>query len=176
MRKAVLFIAVSMDGFMSGLNGEIDWLDIANNDKFNYEKFDRTVDTTIMGGRTYRQALGFDVPLYPDKTNYIYSKKVDKKAPDNFIFFKGSVPDQLKKLKRKKGKDIFIVGGSAVIHPLIEANAIDEYRIFTLPIMLGKGVPLFPDMKKRVQLSLVGIKKYPSGMVEHHYERITGVK
>lgn len=172
MRKTVLFIAVSLDGYIAGPKGELDWLSIAEGDKYGYRAFDKSVDTTIMAGRTYRDVLGFGMPVYPDKTNYILTHKKRKNEPENFIFFKDSVTGLIKKLKRRKGKDIFIVGGSAIIYPLIEANLIDEYRIFTLPIMLGAGVPLFPKQKKRIQLTLTNIKKYPSGMVECRYDKM----
>lgn len=172
MRKTVLFIAVSLDGCIAGPKGELDWLSIAEGDKYGYEAFDRSVDTTIMAGRTYRDVLGFGMPVYPDKTNYILTRKKKKNEPENFIFFKDSVAGLVKKLKRRKGKDIFIVGGSGVIYPLIESNLIDEYRIFTLPIMLGAGVPLFPKQKKRLRLTLTKMKKYPSGMVECCYTKL----
>lgn len=171
MRKTVLFIAVSLDGYIAGPKGELDWLSLAEGDKYGYAAFERSVDTTIMAGRTYRDVLGFGMPVYPDKTNYVLTKKKYPNAPDNFIFFSGKVTELVKKLKRRKGKDIFIVGGRAINFPLIETNMIDEYRIFTLPILLGGGVPLFPPMKERLQLDLVKIKKYPSGMVECRYIR-----
>jgi dihydrofolate reductase len=169
MRKAVLFIAISLDGYIADAKGKIDWLSIAEGDKYGYEAFERSVDTTIMAGRTYRDVLGFGMPVYPDKTNYILTHKKRKNEPENYIFFSGKVTELIKKLKRRKGKDIFVVGGTAINFPLIEANMIDEYRIFTLPIILGSGIPLFGPMKKRLQLNLMKIRKYPSGMVECQY-------
>lgn len=172
MRKTVLFIAESLDGYIADAKGKIDWLDMADGDPSGYPAFERSIDTTIIGGRTYRDALGFGVPIYPKQTNYVLTKKKYPTAPDNFIFFSGKVTELVKRLKRRKGKDIFVVGGRAINFPLIEANMIDEYRIFTLPILLGSGIPLFPPMKKRLQLNLVKIKKYPSGMVERRYTKM----
>jgi dihydrofolate reductase len=162
-----------LDGYIADAKGKIDWLDMADGDGSGYEAFERTIDTTIMGGKTYSDVLGFGVPIYPKLTNYVLTRKKYPNAPNNFIFFSGEVTELVKKLKRRKGKDIFVVGGRAINFPLIEANMIDEYRIFTLPILLGSGVALFPPMKKRLQLTLTKIKKYPSGMVERRYVRNT---
>jgi len=171
MRKVVLFIATSIDGFIAGEDGNTDWL--YTDGDFGYSEFYQSVDTTIMGYSTYYYINQFPEFPYPDKNNYVFSRS--KRVPDNnpieFVF--GNVVDFVKKLKNQEGKNIWLVGGGQINSILHNANLIDQMIISIHPIALGNGIKLFRDVSlKRLNFRLINHHLYDRGLVQLTYERI----
>ncbi len=158
-RKLILYVAISLDGYIARSDGSIDWLnpdyDDIGEDK-SYRALYERIDTLIMGRKTYDQVvndLAVDSYPYADRMSYIITSRPEINR-DNIIFTDEPVCDLVKALQNEEGKDIWIVGGSQTIAPLMEENLIDEYQITILPILLGEGIPLFRHFQAPVHLFL----------------------
>ncbi|PAB60346.1 dihydrofolate reductase family protein [Anaeromicrobium sediminis] len=171
-RKVILYIAESIDGHIARRNGEVDWLSIveAENEDYGYEEFYQTIDTILMGRKTYEQVLSFGEFPYKGKKCYVFSSKKQSET-ENVQFIDDDVLNFIKNLKNEEGKDIWIVGGSELIESFILRDLIDEYIVSIIPIILGEGIPLFKSSKISHNLKLIDVKKYPTGLVQVHYRR-----
>lgn len=163
-----------MDGYIAKEDGGIEWLEDVEmiEADTSYEQFYDSVDTLIMGRTTYDQVtteLSPEVYPYEDVTSYIMtSREADERK--NCHFVAGSVIELVKKLKAEAGSTIWIVGGNGVIQPLVEANLIDEYQITLIPIVLGKGIPLFNEMEEPLKLKATS-GHCKNGMITTIYKR-----
>ncbi|GAA4451206.1 dihydrofolate reductase family protein [Nibrella saemangeumensis] len=170
MRKLILFIATSLDGYIARTNGEVDWL-LADED-FGYEEFYQSVDTVLLGNRTYEQVLTFGEYPYQDKTSYVFTRNTSRAQQEWVAFVSEDIIDFTRMLKEQPGGNIWLVGGANVIHPLQKAGLIDEYILFIHPTILGCGIPLFKPHTRQTELKLTSTKIYPPGLVEARYERV----
>ena len=165
MRKIKLFIACSLDGFIARGDGGIDWL---FNGDYGYKKFYNSVDTVLMCRKTYELALKLG-ETYKDKRAIVFTRQKNlKKFSD--IEFISDIVSFTKKLKIEKGKDIWLVGGGEIVSVFLNNNLIDEMQIFVHPIILWKGIKLFPNIKKEVRLRLVDTFKFEDGLVKMEYK------
>ncbi|MFN7115697.1 MAG: dihydrofolate reductase family protein [Saprospiraceae bacterium] len=171
MRKIKLFIASSLDGFIARPDGALDWLPTDGND-YGYHDFITTIDTTLMGGKTYRDVLKFGEFPYKNLQNFVFTRDRAIKKNPNVKF----VPEQIchftQTLKNQAGKDIWLIGGSEIIAELYNTHLIDEYIITIIPTILGRGIPLFTALKKQAYLQLTNVKSYPSGVVQLLYRAV----
>ena len=172
-RKVVLYIASSLDGYIARNDGSIDWLGGEGNDldsDYGYSEFYENIDTVIMGRKTYEQVVNELSPKvwpYEGKESYVITRKIFKSNND-IKFVNSNVNELIIELKKKGGKDIWIVGGSLLIDSLIRDGLIDEYIIFTMPIILGDGIPLFLKSSNEIKLSLKDSNNF-DGVVMTHY-------
>ncbi|HVU58731.1 MAG TPA: hypothetical protein VHD83_26910, partial [Puia sp.] len=115
MRKITLYSALSLDGYVSRPDGNIDWLNSfpnPENQDFGYAAFIQTIDTTLMGNKTYQQVLSFDVPFpYPDKKNYVFTRRKDYKDTEFVEFVSEDPAGFVYDLKRRDGGGIWCIGG-----------------------------------------------------------------
>lgn len=166
MRKIKLFIAMSLDGYIADEKGAIDWLEPYNSvDDDTYDFFYKTVDTVVMGRKTYEQVteeLSPDVYPYEDSYTYVVSLQ-DLKPRDNMTVISEDVVAVLNSIKHQEGKDLWIVGGARLVSALVDASIIDEYWIAVAPVLLGKGIPLFDESINSHQLNL--IESYTKGQL-----------
>ncbi|AYV35138.1 dihydrofolate reductase [Erysipelothrix rhusiopathiae] len=166
MRKIKLFIAMSLDGYIADEKGAIDWLEPYNSvDDDTYDFFYKTVDTVVMGRKTYEQVteeLSPDVYPYEDSYTYVVSSQ-DLKPRDNMTVISEDVVAVLNSIKHQEGKDLWIVGGARLVSALVDASIIDEYWIAVAPVLLGKGIPLFDESINSHQLNL--IESYTKGQL-----------
>lgn len=157
-KKIILYIAMSLDGYIADKDGGIDWLEeYANIEDTDYDEFYKTIDTVIMGRKTYDQVLGFGEYPYQNVRSYVYSK-TRTGEDENAEFIRIPPVDLVKSLKQKPGKYVWLIGGADLIHDFIEDNLIDEYQITILPVILGEGIPLFKSGVDRVGLELLSKK------------------
>ena len=175
MRKAVLFIAMSVDGYIADSNGGVKWLNGQDNDGENidtYSEFTRNIDTILMGWNTYHQITTELSPtewIYGDFTTYVITH--NKRKSTEKIYFTGENPTKLlKELKVCDGKDIWICGGANLVNQLVRADLIDQYIISVIPTLLGKGIHLFEEGENEQKLFLAKTRNY-NGIVELTYER-----
>ena len=176
-RNIVLYIAVSLDGYIARESGDVDWLvgyeEISENDN-GYEKFYETIDTVIMGKTTYNQVvneLSKDIWVYKGKKCYVATS--DKYSKDeNVEFILSDIVEFTKNLKHKKGKDIWLVGGAKLVDDFIKNNLIDKYIISIIPRILGSGISLFLDKNPEIKLKLIGEKVF-NGIVAVSYTHLT---
>lgn len=175
MRKVILFIAVSLDGYIADKNGDVSWLhgqDSSNNDMENYLEFIKGIDTVIMGWKTYNQIVTELSPkewIYKDLTSYVFTHK-EITETENIKFINKSVSEFVKNLKQEKGKDIWICGGVSIIQPLIQENLIDRFHISVIPTILGNGIRLFALSDVQIKLKLLKTQSY-NGITDIIYER-----
>jgi dihydrofolate reductase len=168
MRSVKLFIATSLDGYIAGPNDEIDWL--FTDGDYGYKKFYDSIDTTLSGYNTYRLALTFGSFPYPDKTNYVFSR-LHQHHEDTPVTFISADPCQLvSDLRKKDGKDIWLVGGGQLNTLLLNAGLIDEMIISVHPIILGNGIPLFGGHPKQLKLKLLASEAFSSGLLQVTYK------
>ncbi len=169
MRKIKLFIASSLDGFIARPDGSLDWLPNDGND-YGYNDFITTIDTTLMGGKTYRDVLTFGDFPYKNLQNFVFTRNRSIKKKPYVKFISEQICQFTHTLKTQTGKDIWLIGGGEIIAELFNANLIDEYIITLIPVILGKGIPLFISLNKQAQLNLIDVKHFPTGVVQLYYQ------
>jgi dihydrofolate reductase len=168
MRKVVLNLAVTLDGYIAGPNGEYDWC--LTDDDYGMTDFLKSVDATLMGGKSYRLIVEYGPP-YPEFTNYVFSRTETQTSFPNVQFVQDDIPEFVQSLKHQKGKNIWLFGGSEIIHPLIQQDLVDEMMLSIHPVLLGDGVPLFKKLDERKSLRLSDSITYPSGLVQLIYKK-----
>ncbi len=175
MRKAVLYIAMSLDGYIADQNGGVDWLagqDSAGERDDSYAQFAQTVDTVIMGWRTYHQIVTELSPgrwVYDGMQCYVITHH--KEPSTQQIAFVSTDPCSLiQSLKHDAGKNIWICGGAMLAQQLMQKNLIDIYHISVIPTILGAGTRLFASMEQEMPLRLLQVKD-SNGIVEVVYQK-----
>jgi dihydrofolate reductase len=184
MRKIILNLAVTLDGFIEGPNGEIDWCKMDDSSEMGeataFDKFLSTVDTIFYGRVSYdmwgQYEPGNDTsPLEKNlwanvhsKKKYVFSKnpKEDGKA----IFISADIYTKVMEIKNQPGKNIWLYGGAGLITSFINSGLVDSYLLAVHPVILGSGKPLFSNLMNRIQLKLNGITTSNSGVILLDYE------
>jgi dihydrofolate reductase len=177
-RKIILDLAVTLDGFIEGKNGEVDWC-IMDPD-MNFNDFLHQIDTILYGRKSY-ELWGKYTPetevtetekelweLVHSKQKYVFSK-TQKGSDDPAIFINEQILEEVNTLKNQPGKDIWLYGGASLITTFIKLGLVDEFRLSVHPVVLGEGKPLFMDVQERVQLKLVNTRTFSSGVVQLIY-------
>lgn len=172
-RKVVLYIAMSLDGYIAKEDGDISFLDKFNspNEDYGYAEFNKTVDTVIIGRKTYDKVLSFGGPWFYKHKCYVLSSTL-KGANENVTFYKGDVRDLIAELRTQEGKNIYCDGGAEVIKQLLAAGLVDSITVSIIPILLGAGIRLFAAGIPELELALVSSQAYASGLVQVRYERV----
>ncbi len=168
MRKLKLYIASSLDGYIAGPNGEIDWLEAGGDTDYGYQQFYASIDTTLMGNTTYKLALTFDKFPYSDKANYVFTRGCPPPDAAHVRFVSGDIAAFVRSLKGKPGKDIWLVGGGQVNTAMLNEGLIDEIILTVFPLVLGVGIPLFAPGASRTCLKTVGCRSYETGLIQWH--------
>lgn len=174
MRKVILYIAMSLDGYIADKDGGVSWLNGDGSDSENegsYSEFIETVDTVIMGYKTYHQVVTELSPnewVYSGMKSYVITHK-EMQSTDEIIFTDKPLESLMEELKEKNGKDIWICGGSSIVNQMIEFELIDEICVSVIPVILGEGIRLFDAHKKTTNLNLVSTRSY-NGITDLRYE------
>jgi dihydrofolate reductase len=173
-RKLVLYIAMSLDGYIAKTNDDLSFLSLVEQEgeDYGYFEFLKTIDTVIVGRKTFNKviSMGFEYP-HTDKDVYIISRS-PKPNIGNFIYYSQSLKDLVLELKKAHGKNIYCDGGSEIVNELLKDNLIDEFIISVVPVILGDGVPLFKKGHTELNLQLINSKQFSKGLVQLHYVRI----
>jgi dihydrofolate reductase len=136
MRKIILYIASSLDGYIARENGDIDWL--PENTASGYDEFYKTIDMVVMGKKTYEQVLTFGAYPYKDKKSYVFTRNNDPPKDKNTEFV-SDVDKFVKENMSNPGKNIWLVGGSEIISPFLNRGFVDEIILSIIPVILGNG-------------------------------------
>lgn len=183
MRKVIASPFVTLDGFMAGPHGEIDW----NGPYFDKEMGDyideqfSNLGAILLGRVTYQMFAGYwptqgvkDAPDFAEKMNstpkFVFSRTLDHVEWNNSRLIKDNIVEEVQALKQQEGKNMIIDGSAGLIHSFTRLGLIDEYRIRLHPVVLGAGLPLFKDIKSTLNLKLVDTKIFRSGVVILHYQ------
>jgi len=172
IRKLILYIAMSLDGFIAKRDGDISFLSQVEKEgeDYGYSNFIETIDTVILGRKTYDKILsmGIDWP-YGDRKVYVLTR-TSKAGSGNIQFYSGSLPDLISSLKNQEGKNIYCDGGAETIHQLLQLDMIDELIISIIPVLLGDGIRLFQGGIQEQKLQLINVKSFGKGLVQIHYD------
>lgn len=172
-RKVVLYIACSLDGFIATPNHQLDFLDLVAKvgEDYGYAQFQETVDTVIMGRKTYDKVLSLGVELpHAHKNTYILTRQ-PRPNKGHIQFYSGPVNALIQKLKAENGLNIFCDGGAETANELLRHNLIDEFIISIIPILLGRGIKLFYQHRPELRLNLLSCQTFQSGLVQLHYQK-----
>lgn len=173
MRKIVLYIAVSLDGYIADEHGSVDWIagDGTEPDNFGtFPEFIETVDTVILGYKTYHQIVTELSPnqwAYPGKKTYVLTHK-SCESTEEIIFTNKNIVELLSDLQKQDGKSIWICGGANIINQLMKPDMIDVYTLTIVPTLIGKGIRLFDEFDKEKKLTLLSTKQC-NGMIDLTY-------
>ena len=174
MKKVILYIAISQDGFIAKSDGSVDWLDDPtfqmDGEDFGYNDMYNSIDTTLMGYKTFHQVINFDVPFpYTDKTNYVFTRITSREEHEYVEFIASDIVDFTKDLKQKEGKDIWLIGGGQINRVLLENNLIDEMIVTIVPVHMKAGIELFNGYERDVHYTELESKVYSNGFVKKHW-------
>ncbi|MBI3660338.1 dihydrofolate reductase [Candidatus Acetothermia bacterium] len=182
MRKVIVFMLTTLDGFFAGPNGELGWHNV--DEEFNEFAIDQlnSVDTLLFGRVTYQLMASYwptpaattDDPIIAEIMNtmpkIVFSKTLGKVEWNNTRLVKDNIAEEISKLKQQSGKDMIIFGSSDLASTLTKLGLIDEYRIMVNPVVLGNGKPLFKGIKDKLNLKLLKTKTFSSGNVLLYYQ------
>ena len=172
----MLYIAMSLDGYIADGNGGVGWLGGDGSDIDNpgsYPEFIKTVDVVVIGYNTYHQLITELAPegwVYEDKLTYVLTHR-KLESTKNIIFTAQKPADLIANLNKQPGLDIWICGGARTVNEMFAADLIDVLTITVIPTILGDGIPLFFKHDEAKQLRLLETKSY-NGMIDLVYERI----
>ena len=186
MRKLKLQVQMTVDGYIAGSNGEMDWITFNWDDKLkNYvTELTEPVDCIVLGRKL---AQGFishwaSVAANPDHAEYmagvkftdtpkvVFSKTLDESEWDNTVLAKGGLVDEITKLKNQGGKDIIAYGGATFVSHLIKHGLIDEFHLFVNPAAIGNGMVIFQELDSKQNLTLIKSTSFDCGIVVLNYE------
>lgn len=166
MRKIVLMLAVSLDGFIEGPNGEYDWC--LTDQDYGMNDFFKRTDAVFFGRKSYELFLKEGQDWMPPMKHYVFSNSI-KDVPHGATLVSGDIYAAIRDIKKEPGKDIWMFGGASLTESLMSEGLIDEFILAVHPLLLGSGKLLFHGIKERVHLELISNKQYDSGLVSLHY-------
>lgn len=172
-RQVILYIAMSLDGFIATEDDNIDFLSVVESkgEDYGYHSFLAGVDTVIWGRKTYDKVLSFGIE-FPHKDKKVYVLSRTKTGSDgNVEFFGGNIKDLIDKLRSEEGKHIYCDGGGEVVFELLKNQLIDKMSISVIPHLVGSGKRLFKDNRPEQKLKFLRSITFPSGLVQLWYEK-----
>jgi dihydrofolate reductase len=185
MRKVILFMHISLDGFTAGPNGEMDWVSADEEAWKDVIDLQSTVDAALFGRVNYQDFESYwpSAATDPSSTQndidyahwiedipkIVFSKTMEKVEWKNTRLVKEHIAEEIAKMKQQPGKNLLLFGGASIAQTFMKLGLIDEYRLNVNPVVLGSGQPLFNDIKDRINLKLMNAKTYHSGVVLLHY-------
>ncbi len=186
MRKLVLFMHLSLDGFAAGPHGELDWVSYDEELEKHAEDIVSTVGSPLYGRVTYQMMEGYWPTVLQDTAatkhdldharwvedveKIVFSETLEKVEWNNTRLIKDNIAEEVLKLKQQPGKDLVIFGSPGLARSLMQLGLIDAYRLTINPVILGSGIPLFADVEDKINLKLVNSRTFRSGVVALHYE------
>ena len=171
-RKIIVNIATSADGYVARPNHNIDWLTNRPTPKgfYGMEKFMQSIDTKLIGRKTYDISLQMGAKFDAKTPHYVFSRQAPPTSvPAGVEFVTGSIRSFVERLKNRKGKNIWMMGGGDIIGSFLDEGAIDEFIISVVPVFIGEGIPLLAHRHRHVPLHLCSVKSFPDGVVQLHY-------
>ena len=187
MRNVILLMHVSLDGFVAGPQGEMDWIRFDSQLVDDVAELTDTADTALFGRVTYEMMAGYwptaaDSPAATkhdiDHARWVnhapklvFSRTLESVDWQHSRIVRDSFPEEIARLKQQPGKNLLMIGSTKTAHTFMQLGLIDEYRLNVNPVVLGGGSRLFPDIKDQLNLNLVSAKTYASGVIGLHYQK-----
>jgi dihydrofolate reductase len=185
VRKLIYSMGVSLDGFIAGPDGEIDWSAPGEELHRFHNQQAREIGVQLCGRRLYETMIFWETAdekpstsevelefarIWKDTPKIVFSRTLEKVEMSNARLLRDGAPEEVAKLKEQPGKDL-AVGGAGLASTFIKLGLIDEYRLFISPVVLGAGTPYFPAFEERIELELVEIRTFGSRVVYVRYRR-----
>jgi dihydrofolate reductase len=181
-RKIIVWITTSADGFIARQDGSVDWLE-RRRPKGNYGMgaFYKSIDTILLGRKTYDMAIdwqkkGVKEAAFDTRVkNYVFTRSLrhlqgqGAAAPAGVEFVTEPIKAFATRLREKKGKDVWMMGGAGIIASFLDEGEIDEFMIHVIPKFIGEGIPLIAPGRRTVPLKLISCTKFTDGVVKLHY-------
>jgi dihydrofolate reductase len=188
MRKIILLMHLSLDGFVCGPNGEMDWIQLGDEMWDYVTEITDSSDTALFGEVTYHMMEDYwpTAAEQPHATKHDIDHAKWANAVDKIVFSKNlqelhwngtrivrdHIAEEMQKLKEESGKNLLMLGSPSLAHSFMELGLIDEYRLNINPVVIGSGKLLFRDIKEKMNLKLIGEKTFNTGVVALHYDLI----
>jgi len=160
-----------LDGYMAAADGSVDWLNRATSkakgEDFGMREFFQSIDTVLMGRKTYDIAvqMGMGKGGYPKMKNYVFSRTLPPGERDGVEFVSGDPGELIARIKQQPGKDIWLCGGGELAREVLKSQALDEVILGIAPVLIGGGRPTFPPGFPETEVELVECKQYKGGVV-----------
>jgi dihydrofolate reductase len=170
MRKVTFGGASSLDNFIARKDDAVDWLLWNEEVSEITQSFWETIDTVVMGRRTYEVAARSGTGAYPGVRNYVFSRTIKESSDGSLTFVSEDAAAFVKRLKNEAGKGICVMGGGLLAKSLFEADLIDEVGLNIHPVLLGSGIPLFYEMPRQIDLELIKSQPLKNGCMLLTYQ------
>jgi dihydrofolate reductase len=171
MRKVVLGLGISLDGYIARLDGSVDFLFMPKD--YSMGPFFATIDTAIMGRKTYDAALKMGGGSYKDSglKSYVFSHSQPPGERGGVTFVSEPPQSFVEKLRKRPGKNVWLMGGGELVRDFLKEDLVDELYIGVVPVVIGGGIPLFPAGFPQREFSLLENKTFSKGMIALKYAR-----
>lgn len=175
MRTLSLYIATSLDGYIAKPNDDLSFLKVVEKEgeDYGYAEFTSTIDTIIIGRKTYDYVLkeiGSSHYDNGERNIYVITRK-ERPGVGKTTFYTGNLTELVQQLKKGSGKNIYCDGGAEIVNELLKSDLIDEFIISVVPVLVGNGTRLFKDGRPEQQLEFVNAKTFDTGLTQLHYKR-----
>jgi dihydrofolate reductase len=173
MRKVVLGLGISLDGYIARLDGSVDFLFMPKD--YSMGPFFKTIDTAIMGRKTYEVGLkmgGASAFGGSSTAYYVMSRSQPPGGRDGVTFTNQAPAELIAQIRKRRGKNIWHMGGGELAREFLKADLVDEIHLGVVPVLLGEGLPLFPSGFPERNFALLENKSYSKGLITLKYERV----
>ena len=172
-RKVIVHIATSADGYIARPDGDLEWLTSrpAPEGFYGMSAFMQSVDTKVLGRKTYEVSLRMGARFDAKSRNIVFSRQdPPADAPSSVEFVSEAIGPFVSRLRAQPGKDIWLMGGGDIIASFLDEQAIDEFVISVVPVFIGDGIPLIARGHRHVPLTLRSTERFDDGLVQLHYD------
>lgn len=171
MRNVVLGLGISLDGYIARPNGAVDFLFMPKD--YSMAPFFATIDTAIMGRKTLDAALKLGGGSFAGSSmaTYVFSRSQPPGERDGLVFVSQPPASFIRRLRKRRGKNIWLMGGGELARAFLRADLVDELYLGVVPVLLGEGIPLFPSGFPQRDFTLVENKTYSKGLIALRYKR-----
>lgn len=168
-RRIQYYLASSLDGFIAREDGRVDWLPTTGD--FGFREFYGSIDTVILGRKTWDQALQFETNPFAGKARFVFSRSSEHAPRDGVRYVGGDPVALVRELRSRVGGNIWLVGGSEAASAFFAADLVDDVIVTWIPILLGAGIPMFRPQLRETRLEKVSCTQLGRGLVQLRYRR-----
>lgn len=171
MRNVVLGVGISLDGYIARPDGAVDFLFMPKD--YSMGPFFATIDTAVMGRKTLDAAVKLGGGPFTgwSMAAYVFSRSQPPGERDGLVFVNQGPASLIRRLRKRRGKNIWLMGGGELAREFLKADLVDELHLGVVPVLLGEGIPLFPSGFPQRDFTLVENKTYSKGLIALRYKR-----
>ena len=169
-RRIIAYLATSADGYIARPDGDVAWLDRPRTaGDYGMAEFYRSIDTIVWGRKTYDFAVEVGQPFDARKRHYVLSRRPPENPVGNVEFVTEPMAMFAKRLRRAEGSNVWLMGGAGLFASFLDVEALDEFIIHVVPILIGAGIPLLTPQHRATRLDLISSRSFADGVVRLHY-------